>query len=135
VTGRPEAPVLLVHARSAEGDAALLAAVEEAELRGCDLVVVSAGSGSDEPRATDLERQVLHQELAARLPAGLRWSLDVVDPGADAAGSLVEHVARVAPRLVVLGSRSRSTVGKLLLGRTLQRVLLEVDARILLVKR
>jgi nucleotide-binding universal stress UspA family protein len=135
VTARTEAPVLVLHARSAEGEAALLAAVEEAELRGCDLVVVSSGSGSDEPRAAELERQVLHQELAARIPTGLRWSLDVVDPGSDAAGSLVEHVARVEPRLVVLGSRSRSTVGKLLLGRSLQRVLLEVDARILVVKR
>ncbi|MEO9324817.1 universal stress protein [Nocardioides sp. C4-1] len=126
--------VVVLHSDTAEGAAALAAAVHEARVRGTGLTVLSTLSGSDEPRSAEVEREVLTARVAGDVPADVDWDVDLVAPGADAAGSLIERIERLDPVLVVLGSRSRSTVGKLLLGRTLQRILLDVTAQILVVK-
>lgn len=126
--------VVVLHADTPEGAAALTAAIAEARSRGRSLTVLSALSGADDERSEAVEREVLAARLRPSLPDDLAWSIELVAPGADPAGSLVEHLEKVSPELVVLGTRSRSTVGKLLLGRTLQRILLDVTAQILVVK-
>lgn len=130
----PAPTVAVLHAASVEGEAALAAAVEEARHRSLTLTVVATSSGSSDDRVTDVEEEVLAGRLKEALPADLDWRLDLVSPGADPAGSLIEHLETLAPRLVVVGSRQRSSLGKMLLGRSVQRLLLEVTAQILVVK-
>ncbi|WP_028472567.1 universal stress protein [Nocardioides alkalitolerans] len=126
--------VAVLHAATREGEAALAAAVEEAQHRSLPLVVVATSTGSPDDRVTAVEEEVLTGRLAEVLPADLDWRLDLVAPGSDPTDSVVEHLESLTPRLVIVGSRRRSTIGKMILGRSVQRLLLEVSAQILVVK-
>jgi nucleotide-binding universal stress UspA family protein len=111
-----------------EGDAALLAGIEEARRRGARLVVVHARSDRDaEPAYLD--------EVRSRLTeAGVDHELRVLDGGHDASDRLVELAEEVAADLIVIGLRRRSPVGKLILGSNAQRVLLDAPCPVLTVK-
>jgi len=67
---------------------------------------------------------------AAGLDVDVRHLEQVKDP-ADAITSVAEEVKA---SLIVLGAKRRSPVGKLLLGSTVQRVLLDADCAVLVVK-
>jgi len=95
---------------------------------------VSSLSGTGDPQAVELEREALDTRLRTLVPSDVDWRSVSVPPGADATGSVIEYVEDLSPVLLVVGTRSRSSVGKLLLGRAQQRVLLEVTVPILVVK-
>lgn len=122
---------------STAGEIALSAAVEEARRRSAVLVVLTALTGVGQDSPTELvearEREALRGLVASRVPADLPWELDAPPPGTDAVGALVERVEALAPDLVVIGRRLRTAVGKFILGRTQQRLLMEIDRPILLV--
>lgn len=131
------APVVVLHAPSEAGTAALLSAARIAREKNAALVVVATTSGVDDDRSEEVEREVAVGQVAAVIgvPGGeVPWTLDLVRPGSDAADMLVGAVEAHEPRLLVIGSRQRSPLGKMLLGRTLQRLLLEVSVPVLVVK-
>jgi len=131
------APVVVLHAPSEAGTAALLSAARIAREKDSHLVVVATTSGVDDDRSEEVEREVAVGQVRAVIgaPDGeTPWTLDLVRPGADAADMLVGAVEAREPRLLVIGSRQRSPLGKMLLGRTLQRLLLEVSVPVLVVK-
>jgi len=116
------------------GEAALEAGLAEARAHGDDVVVLN----SPRRRSTvdgELIDEAAADELVARAAAaGVTARVDQSDHGDD----IVETFARVAEsssaRLVVIGLRRRSPVGKLVTGSDAQRLLLDLDVPILAVK-
>ena len=124
--------IVAVHSATAAGRAALTHAGREALLTGDDLVVVGADA---RPRVLTTD-EVLGElgETARELgEAGLEVSIGH-SPLTDASEAVVQVAQQHDARLIVLGLRHRSPVGKLILGSTAQRILLEATCPVLAVK-
>jgi nucleotide-binding universal stress UspA family protein len=119
-----------------EGRAALRRAAEEARLRSAKLVVVNSRRGIREADAgqadeSDAELKAVHDELT---DAGVDHELRQVVRGIDPADDLIDVAVEVAADFIVIGLRRRSPVGKLILGSSAQRVLLDAPCPVLAVK-
>jgi nucleotide-binding universal stress UspA family protein len=116
------------------GDAALDAGLTEAGAHGDDVVILN----SPRRRSTvdgDLIDEATADELLARAQrAGVVATVDHADHGADLVDTFQAVVDRTSARLVVIGVRRRTPVGKLVMGSGAQRLLLELDVPILAVK-
>ncbi len=126
--------VVVGYTPSAEGQAALDAALEEAGRRGESLHVVNVGqsNASNDPKFLD-EGEV--ERLRARLTAtGTAFEIEQLVRGRDAAEEVVDAAERAGASLVVIGMRRRSPTGKLLFGSQAQRILLDADCPVLAVK-
>jgi nucleotide-binding universal stress UspA family protein len=116
------------------GGAAVRAAVDEARLRGGFLYVVNASRGdayvdtnlAEPEQLTELDRLLADSGVPHRVVqhVGRR----------EPAEELVRAAQETDAELVVIGLRRRTPVGKLLLGSTAQRVLLETSCPVLAVK-
>ena len=125
--------VLVGYIPTAEGRAALDAAVSEARLRATTLIVLNAASGNSlvDPRHADAEAMAgIEKELAA---AGIAHRIEHRS-GRDPVDEIVDMAGQDDVDLVVIGLRRRSAVGKLLMGSAAQRILLDVECPILAVK-
>lgn len=116
--------IVVAHADTAPGHAAVEAAVSAAE-PGEPVVLVPAVRGEPLPDAI---------ALVERWP-GLRGRVEVErgDLG-DPSDAVVQVAQRRAARLVVVGLRHRSPVGKMVFGSTAQRILLDATCPVLAVK-
>jgi len=116
------------------GEAALAAGFTEAARSGEDVVILNSprrGATVD----SDLIGENVAQELLAKASAlGVTARIDQADHGSDIVATFEALVERHDARMVVLGLRRRSPVGKLMLGSDAQRLLLELDVPILAVK-
>jgi nucleotide-binding universal stress UspA family protein len=131
--------VLLAYAPTSAGLAAARAAAEEAKRRGSeDVTIVSvlrtrAASPPPSPVAGVSDEQDLDAVAEDLVRQGLKVNVE-----RESSGDVVEYVKavseRVKPSVVVIGLRRRTAVGKLLLGSTSQRLLLELDYPIVAVK-
>ncbi|QOD03579.1 universal stress protein [Pseudarthrobacter sp. BIM B-2242] len=110
-----------------EGRAALSAAIREAALRRTDLQILGPvpGQGSKDAEA-DIRNAIAD---AAGVPAFLREG-----DGDEAADLMIDASYEEDVELVVIGVRRRSPVGKLFLGSTAQRVILEAGCPVTAVK-
>ena len=125
--------IAVAHFDSDRGRAALRYAAEEAQFRQQPLVVLRIIGGVDE--VTEVDSSVLetvNAELADY--ADVNWTLRTAPERFDTAESLLDLAEEVEASLLVIGSRQRTRVGKLLLGSTVQRVLLEAHLPVLVVK-
>jgi nucleotide-binding universal stress UspA family protein len=116
-----------------EGRAALEAATVEARLRGTSLVVLNASSGDSlvDPRHANADTMAdLEKQLAA---SGVPHTIEHRS-GRDPLDEIVSRSEEGDVDLVVIGLRRRSPVGKLLMGSTAQRILLDVACPVLAVK-
>jgi nucleotide-binding universal stress UspA family protein len=115
------------------GRAALEHGVAEADLRAQPLVVVNATKGDAlvDPRfAREEEATSLDAELARLgVPHQIRRPV-----GADVAEQIIDVVMEVDASVLVIGLRHRTAVGKLLMGSTAQRILLDCPCPVLAVK-
>ncbi len=109
-----------------EGAAALARAIEEARLRGARLLVVSSDRGG-----LDAEANAIGEQLAA---SGVEHEVRRIAAGSDAARDLEDVAGEVDAELLVIGLRRRSPVGKLILGSSAQRILLDAPCPVLAVK-
>ncbi|MEQ3555028.1 universal stress protein [Pseudonocardia nematodicida] len=112
-----------------EGRAALAYAMRESVTRGVPLRVLGAGDGQEDELAADI--------ALARAAAGGDPDVTVEPPptdGRNPADVLVDVSYDDDVDLLVIGLRRRSPVGKLLMGSTSQRVLLEADCPVVAVK-
>ncbi|QCU78728.1 universal stress protein [Citricoccus sp. SGAir0253] len=113
--------VLAGRSGTAEGQAAVEAAVEEARRRGEDLVVfdLDADHGGRFPQEID-GVPVTYREQNPRTR--------------DPAGDLLDLAEAGGVSVIVIGIRHRSPVGKLLLGSVAQEILLGANVPVIAVK-
>ncbi|WP_298591498.1 universal stress protein [uncultured Kocuria sp.] len=127
-------PIITIQ-RSSRDDAAALAAAQDLSRERDELLVVLAtGSGSDAPTASGLEARAFEDQLKRQIDAKTQWRAELISPGRDHIEALVDRVRILKPSTVVIGMHHRSTVGKLLFGHDLQRLILDIEVPILLVK-
>ncbi|AUZ86239.1 universal stress protein [Arthrobacter sp. MDT1-48-3] len=122
--------ILVGYVPTDEGRTAALAAISEALLRSCDLLVVGPAADQQTPEADAEIRQLLAQASAAGPTARLHPLRADEDP----ADALIDLSYEDDVELVVIGVRRRSRVGKLFLGSTAQRVILEAGCAVHSVK-
>jgi nucleotide-binding universal stress UspA family protein len=120
--------------RTAEGEAAVDAAVEEVRRRGGRLVVVHSSKGDQDAETVIADRDAL-EALEGRLRRdGIEVVVRDFARGKDPAEDLVDVADTEQAALIVIGLRRRSPVGKLLLGSNAQQILLTADCPVLAVK-
>jgi len=126
--------ILIGYVPTPAGEVALAAGLAEAARAGDDVVILNSprrGSTVD----ADLVGGTQSEELLARADAqGVTARVDHADHGSDLVDTFEGLVASTGARLVVLGLRRRSPVGKLVMGSDAQRLLLELDVPVLAVK-
>lgn len=122
--------IVVGYVATPEGEAALDWALDSAQANQQGVVVIA--SGTPHP---DVSPEDVVEQLEARLAdSGLTGEVVHFIGAAGAADSILDHASRVSADLVVIGQRRRSPVGKLVLGSTSQRVLLEADCPVVAVK-
>jgi nucleotide-binding universal stress UspA family protein len=117
-----------------EGEAALSAAITEAQLREEPLHVVNSSRGDSlsDPRYASEDTL---DEVRARLDAtGLAYEVKQFVRGHEASEELVDEADRLKASLIVIGIRRRSPTGKLITGSQAQRTLLDANCPVLAVK-
>jgi nucleotide-binding universal stress UspA family protein len=127
--------VVVGYASTPEGEAALRYGIAEAVTRGDDVVAVfspRAEFGSD-PSSVEEEQYAELQDALEQ--SGLPHEITRVSRRRDTAEEILEAAESRHASLVVIGVKRRSPLGKLLLGSTLQRVLLEAECPVVAVKR
>ncbi|XKH56837.1 universal stress protein [Citricoccus nitrophenolicus] len=116
-----------------EAHAAAHTAIDEAVLRGADVVLLpepqrdDAGSPGPAP-IPDPDVARYAQER------GVGLSVSELPPDADFGDALIDASYQAETAMIVIGLRRRSPVGKLFLGSTSQRVLLEAGCPVHAVK-
>lgn len=125
-------PIVVGYLSSKEGEAALEAAVTEAQRRDGRLVVVLSRRGRQEDHAAlDAEADTVRDRLDA---VDVGYEVRPVRRGQDVAEDIVRTAEETDAELIVIGLRRRTPVGKLLLGSNAQRILLEASCPVLAVK-
>ena len=125
--------ILIGYRPTPEGKAALDFALAEQSRRQTDLVILHSSEELDTTQRQSLEQQI--DALTADLPATPgQTSVRVIDPDDEPADIILATAIESAAELIIIGLRRRSPVGKLILGSTAQRVLLEADCPVVAVK-
>jgi len=116
---------------------ALHEAGREAKLRGTDLAVLHVVDSLD----LDVEQAYRHglrddveSALAEVGASGVSWQLHLATARDDVAETILDLATQVNARLLIIGARRRSPVGKALLGSVAQTLILEADVPVLVVK-
>jgi nucleotide-binding universal stress UspA family protein len=126
--------ILVGYVPTPEGEAALDAAATEAELRGASVILLNTSRGDaylDRRYADQAQLDAAEARLRAR---GAEVIIRHKAGGGDVAADLLAAAEEEHVDLIVLGLRRRSPTGKLILGSTAQRILLESPVPVLTVK-
>ena len=126
--------ILIGYVPTPVGEAALEAGLAEAAARGDDVVIVNSPR-----RGATVDADLVDETAAAKLvaraaEAGVNARVDHTTHGADVVETFDNLVASTGARLIVIGLRRRSPVGKALLGSDAQRILLDAGVPVLAVK-
>ncbi|MCW2699352.1 MAG: putative universal stress protein [Blastococcus sp.] len=117
-----------------QGDAALTAAIQEAQLRkeGLHVVNTSRGSAPVDNRLANAEQlTAVRQRLDE---SGVDYQIDQKFKGDEPSAQLVDLADELEASLIVIGLRRRSATGKLITGSQAQRILLDANCPVLAVK-
>jgi nucleotide-binding universal stress UspA family protein len=117
--------IVVAYADTPPGHAAVAAAVAEASRARETVILVPAVRGDKAPDVGEVETR--WPDIAGRLEVERG---DLGDPS----DTVVQVAQRRDARLVVLGLRARTPVGKLVFGSTAQRILLDATCPVLAVK-
>lgn len=125
--------VLLAYLPNERGSTVFAAALEQARFMQTSLVVVNVASGEAPLDARLAPEADLETLVAQAAEAGVDARVEQPLQG-DVAQAILETARTHGARLVVVGVRRRSAVGKMLMGSVAQRVILESDVPVLAVK-
>ncbi|WP_222195083.1 universal stress protein [Modestobacter italicus] len=126
--------VLVGFVPTPEGEAAFTAGLAEARRRGEDLLVLNSPRGGA-PVSADVAPPELVVALTARAQAdGVPLELRQTPHTGDLADAVLRVAEEADASVIVIGLRRRSPVGKLLMGSSAQRILLDADRPVLAVK-
>jgi nucleotide-binding universal stress UspA family protein len=117
-----------------EGNAALDYAIAEARNSGNRLVVINSSKGDalvDNRYADEAEMDGIDERLKSE---GVDHVILHPVRGHDATTEVLDAAEKHQAQMIVIGLRRRSPVGKLFLGSTAQRILLEADCPVMAVK-
>ena len=132
MSSSPSPTILLASVPSATSEAALALAIEEAGRRGARLLVLASERAADPRKGQAVsDPRPLPERLAE---TGLETEVKTVSRRDDPADDILDAIDAVRPDLVVLGIRRRTPIGKILLGSTSQRVVMESVVPVVLVK-
>lgn len=134
MTGEHRVKILVGYVPTPEGEAALDAAAAEAVLRGASVLLLNTSRGDayiDNRYANQAELDAAESRLR---DLGVEVTIQQAVGSGDVAHELIKAAEANDVGLIVLGLRRRSPVGKLILGSTAQRVLLESPVPVLAVK-
>ncbi|MFC0625650.1 universal stress protein [Kribbella deserti] len=126
--------ILVGYVPTPEGEAALEAAAAEAVRRSATIVLVNTSRGDayvDDRYANQAELDTAEANLRER---GLEVTIRHGVGGGDVATELLNAAVEENVDLIIIGLRRRTPVGKLILGSTAQRILLESPIPVLAVK-
>ncbi len=126
--------IVVGYAPTPPGQAALLAAVEEAQQRRGSLVVLNSSRGDALSDPGFAQPADLEWVRATCAEAGVDFSIRQEVRGKEASEELVALLNEVNADLCVIGLRRRSAVGKMLLGSNAHRILTEAPCHVLSVK-
>jgi nucleotide-binding universal stress UspA family protein len=126
--------VTLAYVFTPEGDAALAAALEEAQRRSTDVIVVNVTRPATGEASPYSEEQELDAVQARMAMVGVASEVRELPAGTDPVDAIIEAAQETGSELVVIGLRRRTALGKLVLGSTAQRLLLGLDCPVLAVK-
>ena len=116
------------------GEAALHRAIDEAKVHSAQLVVVNSSKRDAYVDAAFVD-EGHWKSLEGRLEsAGVRYCMVQPEAGHDPADLILKCCEEYGADLVVIGLRKRSQVGKMLLGSTAQRILMQARCDILSVR-
>lgn len=126
--------ILIGYVPTAVGEAALEVGLAEAAARGDDVIILNSprrGATVD----VNLVDESADAGLVARAAAlGVTARVDHEQHGPDMADTFESLVRSTGARLIVIGLRRRSPVGKLVMGSDAQRILLRASVPVLAVK-
>ncbi|GAA2490207.1 universal stress protein [Terrabacter carboxydivorans] len=126
--------ILLGYIPTPQGEAALAAAIGEATAHDESVLVINMSRDDklvDAHRAESSTLDRLDRDLAE---SGVAHEVRRIEHGTDPADQIIGVIEAEHPRMLVIGIRHRSPVGKLLLGSTAQRLLLDAACPVLAVK-
>lgn len=121
---------------SPEGHAAIDTAVEEAKLRNASLVIINSKLGGRHDEAEDFISMAKEVgKLEARLTeAGVDFETHEYARGQKPSQDILEAAEEHGAGLIVIGIRTRSTTGKMLLGSNALEILHDATIPVLCVK-
>lgn len=119
---------------TAQGRAALDAAVSEAELRDATVHVVASMRGDEDSDRFVTQREALDEARKVLDEAGVDYQVHDFARGQSPAEDLVQTVDEVGAGLLVIGIRKRSPVGKLVLGSNAAEIITNAPCPVLAVK-
>lgn len=121
---------------SPAGEAALDAAVEEARLRGADLLIMQSSKGGPHESLEETEAiRVAQERIETRLTGeGIRFELRYYVRGNDPAEDILQVAEDEDAGLIVIGLRQRSRTGKMLLGSNAHDILMHAPCPVLSVR-
>lgn len=119
---------------TAQGHAALEAAIAEAQLRGAEVHVVSSLRGDEASERFVAQRESLERAKAQLDEAGVGYQMHDYARDQSPAEDLLQTADELGAQLLVIGIRKRSPVGKLVLGSNAAEVLMHAPCPVLAVK-
>jgi nucleotide-binding universal stress UspA family protein len=128
--------IVVGYLASPEGRAALRAGIVEGQRRSAKVLVVNSNKGGasfsrEDAQVNEAELGQVEHTLAE---SGVEHEVRGLVRGQEAPDDILDVVEEVSAELVVIGLRSRSPIGKLLMGSNAQRILLESPVPVLAVK-
>jgi nucleotide-binding universal stress UspA family protein len=116
------------------GEAAVTKAIEEAKLRGEDLLIVNSARDGAMVDKSVASPEDLARVSEAATAAGVAFEVLRPSHRDDLAEEILTLARDRNASLIVIGLRQRSQVGKFIMGSHAQRILLQADRPVLAVK-
>jgi nucleotide-binding universal stress UspA family protein len=126
--------ILIGYVPTAVGEAALEQGLAEAARTGDDVVILNSPRRGATVDTDQIDENAAAELVARSAAAGASARVVSTEHGADIVEAFEQVVRATGARMVVIGIRRRSPVGKLVLGSAAQRILLESSVPVLAVK-